>query len=119
MSTPLRILIHGASGRMGRALLRLAAEDARLLVVAAVTGSGRAPEEARDTPVLAADALAKVPPFDVAIDFSQPAGFDAVLALCQARGAALVSGTTGLAPAQREAMAMPLPMKRMPHSPRR
>jgi 4-hydroxy-tetrahydrodipicolinate reductase len=100
MSTPLRILIHGASGRMGRALLRLAAEDARLLVVSAVTGSGRAPEEARATPVLAADALAKAPPFDVAIDFSQPAGFDAVLALCQERGAALVSGTTGLSAGQ-------------------
>ena len=100
MQTPLRILIHGASGRMGRALLRLAAEDARLMVVAAVTGSGRAPEEARDTPVLAADALDRVPAFDAAIDFSQPAGFDAILALCQARGAAIVSGTTGLSPGQ-------------------
>lgn len=104
MSTPVRLIIHGASGRMGRALLRLAAEDARLLVVAAVTGSGRAPEEARDTPVLAAGALPKVPPFDVAIDFSQPPGFDAVLALCQARGAALVSGTTGLSAGQFDAL---------------
>ena len=100
MSPPLRILIHGASGRMGRALLRLAAEDARLLVVSAVTGSGRPPEEARATPVLAAEALAKAPPFDVAVDFSQPAGFDAALALCQERGAALVSGTTGLSAGQ-------------------
>lgn len=89
---------------MGRALLRLAAEDARLLVVAAVTGSGRAPEEARATPVLAAEALAKAPPFDVAIDFSQPGGFDAVLALCQARGTALVSGTTGLSADQMAAL---------------
>ncbi|HEU0152519.1 MAG TPA: 4-hydroxy-tetrahydrodipicolinate reductase [Arenimonas sp.] len=100
MNTPLRLIIHGASGRMGRALLRLAAEDARLLVVAAVTGSGRAPAEAGDTPVLAAGALAQAPPFDVAVDFSQPDGFDAVLALSLARGTALVSGTTGLSAAQ-------------------
>lgn len=100
MNTPLRLIIHGASGRMGRALLRLAAEDARLLVVAAVTGSGRAPDEARDTPVLAAGSLTQAPPFDVAVDFSQPAGFDAIQTLCLDRGAALVSGTTGLTTAQ-------------------
>lgn len=104
MTTPLRLIIHGGSGRMGRALLRLAAEDARLLVVAAVTGSGRAPVEAGATPVLAAGALAKAPPFDVAIDFSQPAGFDPILASCLDRGAALVSGTTGLSADQLAAL---------------
>ncbi|RRT97860.1 4-hydroxy-tetrahydrodipicolinate reductase, partial [Stenotrophomonas sp. 278] len=35
-TTPLRLLIHGASGRMGQALLRLAAEREDLQVVAAV-----------------------------------------------------------------------------------
>ncbi|REM98983.1 4-hydroxy-tetrahydrodipicolinate reductase, partial [Mycobacterium tuberculosis] len=35
--TPLRLLIHGASGRMGQALLRLAADNPALQVVAAVT----------------------------------------------------------------------------------
>lgn len=104
MEKPLRVLIHGASGRMGRALLRLAALDSRLQSVAAVTGRGGAPSEAGSQPVLAAAAMGNAPAFDVAIDFSQPAGFDAVLALCRDRGAALVSGTTGLSSAQFDAL---------------
>lgn len=40
--------------------------------------------------------MGDVPAFDVAIDFSLPDGFDRLLALCRQRGAALVSGTTGL-----------------------
>lgn len=101
---PLRLLIHGASGRMGRALLRLAAADPRFALVAAVSASGKAIAEAVAVPVLAADRLSSAPAFDVAIDFSLPPGFDAVLALCRKRGAALVSGTTGLAPLQRQAL---------------
>ncbi|MGH8028814.1 MAG: 4-hydroxy-tetrahydrodipicolinate reductase, partial [Arenimonas sp.] len=31
-TTPIRLLIHGASGRMGLALLRLAAADPRVCV---------------------------------------------------------------------------------------
>lgn len=88
---PTRLLIHGANGRMGRALMRLAEADPALQVVAS---TGRAD----------VGALAGVPHFDVAVDFSAPDGFDAVLALCQARGKALVSGTTGLQAAQFEAM---------------
>lgn len=76
---------------MGRALIRLAGADPALQVVAS---TGRAD----------VGALAGVPHFDVAVDFSAPDGFDAVLALCQARGKALVSGTTGLQDAQFEAM---------------
>ncbi|HXH00949.1 MAG TPA: 4-hydroxy-tetrahydrodipicolinate reductase, partial [Xanthomonadaceae bacterium] len=34
---PTRLLIHGASGRMGQALLRLAADDPGLAVVGAVS----------------------------------------------------------------------------------
>ncbi|WP_240099193.1 4-hydroxy-tetrahydrodipicolinate reductase [Thermomonas flagellata] len=95
---PIRLLIHGASGRMGRALLRLAAPDPRFTVVAAV--ARRPPADDPAVPWCLAAALEAVPAFDVAVDFSLPDGFDAVLALCQARGAALVSGTTGLAAAQ-------------------
>jgi 4-hydroxy-tetrahydrodipicolinate reductase len=100
MSDPIRILVHGASGRMGRALLRLAAADPRVLVVAAVSRSG-APIEGTQAPVLAGDALAACPEFDVAIDFSLPAAVPLLLALCRQRNAALVSGTTGLDPALR------------------
>lgn len=103
MATPLRLLIHGASGRMGRALLRLAAEDSRLSVVAAVT---RRPDTLADVhvPVFAVADVMSVPEFDVAIDFSLPEAFDSVLALCVSRQRALVSGTTGLSTAQSEAL---------------
>jgi 4-hydroxy-tetrahydrodipicolinate reductase len=104
MSEPVRLLIHGASGRMGRALLRLAGDDPRFAVVAAVSGQGRAVPEAGDVPVLAVDALDSAPAFDVCIDFSLPDGFDRIVDVCQARGAALVSGTTGLDDAQRAAL---------------
>jgi len=105
MDAPLRLLIHGASGRMGRALLRLCAEaPERFEVVGAVS---RKPEQrvVDGVPQFATSELNGVPAFDVAIDFSLPDGFDAILALCVARGKPLVSGTTGLSDAQREALA--------------
>lgn len=95
MNSPIRLLIHGASGRMGQALLRLAALDARFVVVAAASHRGE-PLAGFPLPVFAARALSQCPPFDVAVDFSLPEGFDLVLAECVARHAALVSGTTGL-----------------------
>lgn len=97
-----RILVHGASGRMGSALLRLAPASG-VDVAAAV--SRRLPDDARSPTWLAAERLADAPGFDVAIDFSLPEAFDPVLALCLARGRPLVSGTTGLSDAQREALA--------------
>ena len=100
MNAPIRLLIHGASGRMGRALLRLARADARFHVVAAVSRSGAALDEAGPTPMFPAARLREVPRFELAVDFSLPAAFDAVVELCREREAALVSGTTGLSVAQ-------------------
>jgi len=103
MNTTTRILIHGASGRMGQALLRLAAEREDLQIAAAVARTvGQRVIEG--VPQFAASELSGVPAFDVAIDFSLPEAFDGILAACLARGAALVSGTTGLDDAQRGAM---------------
>ncbi|TYT23768.1 4-hydroxy-tetrahydrodipicolinate reductase [Luteimonas viscosa] len=103
MDKPVRILVHGASGRMGQALLRLASGMKDVSVVAAVQRSvGQRVVDG--TPHFAASELAGTPAFDVAVDFSLPEGFDAVRALCEARGAALVSGTTGLSDAQRAAL---------------
>lgn len=100
---PLRLLIHGASGRMGRALMRLCAESSDCVVVAAV--SRRVEQRVvEQVPQFAATELAGTPAFDVAIDFSLPDGFERLLALCVERGAALVSGTTGLAGPQLEEM---------------
>lgn len=104
-SPPIRLLIHGATGRMGQALLRLCAagEGGDCVVVAAVS---RRPAQrvVEGVPQFATSELGGVPAFDVAIDFSLPEGFDPLLALCRQRGAALVSGTTGLSDAQREAL---------------
>jgi 4-hydroxy-tetrahydrodipicolinate reductase len=86
---------------MGRALLRLIADDARFTVAAAITA--RPCSDLGDVPQLTADGLARAPEFDVAIDFSLPAGFDAILELCRTRRRPLVSGTTGLEDGQRAA----------------
>lgn len=105
MGDSTRLLIHGASGRMGRALLRLCAEGAAdgCEVVAAV--SPRPTQRVVDgIPQFAASELSGVPAFDVAVDFSLPEGFDRLLEACRQRGAALVSGTTGLSDGQRQAM---------------
>jgi len=102
--SPARLLIHGASGRMGQALLRLAAEDARWQVVAAITRHTPAPRVADGVAYFSANELTATPEFDIAIDFSLPAGFDAILALCVERGAGFVSGTTGLDAAQQVAL---------------
>lgn len=99
-----RILIHGASGRMGQALLRLAAECDDLVPVAAVSRAQPAQRVVDGVPHFAISELHGVPAFDVAIDFSLPQGFDTILALCIERGAALVSGTTGLEASQRAAL---------------
>lgn len=101
--SPLRILVHGASGRMGRALLRLAPERSDLVLVAAATRAGAPLPEAPGLPVLATPALDAAPLFDLAIDFSLPEAFDGILGLCRRRGVGLVSGTTGLSDAQFEA----------------
>ena len=103
MSTNLRLLIHGASGRMGQALLRIAAETEGLDVVAAVQRKvGQRVVEG--VPFFAAAELHGAPPFDAAVDFSLPEAFDPILALCLERGSAFVSGTTGLSEAQRGAL---------------
>ena len=103
MDAPTRLLIHGASGRMGQALQRLCQEGGGCQVVAAV--SRKVGSRAIDgIPQFAASELAGVPEFDVAIDFSLPEGFDAILELCLRRGAALASGTTGLSSEQQSAL---------------
>ena len=90
---------------MGQALLRLAAEDPSLQVVAAVVRKLPEQRVVDGVPYFAAQELPGVPAFDVAIDFSLPQGFDPVLALCVERGAAFVSGTTGIDDAQQAALA--------------
>src|SRR5690606_18693821 len=104
MGEPTRLLIHGATGRMGRALLRLCAERDDCRVVGAVSSRSPAQRVVDGIPHFSAAELGGAPGFDVAIDFSLPGGFDAILAACLARDSALVSGTTGLSEAQQAAL---------------
>lgn len=108
---PIRCAVAGASGRMGERLLALAAADPALRVVAAWVGPD---SQRRGQPVPGLPALAYTAVGDgdgdgqgpqVVIDFSAPAGFDPVLSWCMRHGAALVGGTTGLDPDQRQALA--------------
>lgn len=100
MGNPTKLLIHGATGRMGGALLGLCAARDDCRVVGAISSRSPAQRVVDGVPHFAAAELGGAPDFDVAIDFSLPAGFDAILAACVARGAGLVSGTTGLSEAQ-------------------
>ena len=89
-----RVVIHGASGRMGQALVRLCSGYPRLRLVAVV--AGREPPEVVGVPGFRAAQIDALPEFDLCIDFSLPQAFDPLLACCVERGAAMISGTTGL-----------------------
>ena len=95
-AAPLNIIIHGASGRMGQTLIRLAGQADDLKLVAAVSRRTPSQRVIDGIPQFAASELAGLPPFDVAIDFSLPEGVAALARLCADRGAGLVCGTTGL-----------------------
>ncbi|MBS0319506.1 MAG: 4-hydroxy-tetrahydrodipicolinate reductase [Proteobacteria bacterium] len=109
----MRIAIAGASGRMGRALIRatLAAPDLTLAAALDVPGSpalGTDAGAAAGTPdgiTITDDLQASVRLADVLIDFTRPAGTLAHADACAGAGCALVVGTTGLAPADRAALA--------------
>lgn len=89
---------------MGQALVRLAGEQGGLSIVGAVART-TGQRVIDGIPQYADKELSGVPAFDVAIDFSLPQGLEAILALCVQRGAALVSGTTGLDEAQKHRLA--------------
>jgi 4-hydroxy-tetrahydrodipicolinate reductase len=89
---------------MGQALLRLCAEAPERFTVAGAVSRKPQQRVVDGVPQFAAAELNGVPAFDVAVDFSLPEAFDAVLALCVARKSGFVSGTTGLHEAQRIAL---------------
>jgi 4-hydroxy-tetrahydrodipicolinate reductase len=103
-----RVAIHGAAGRMGRNLINACLERDDLELTAALEHAGH-PALGHDAAILAGGEAVGVPVtdeidaavFDVAVDFSRPAGTLALLAHCQQRGAPLVIGTTGFSPEQR------------------
>lgn len=107
MTSQTQIAIHGAAGRMGRALLEAVVNHPQLKVSAAI--------EHADSPVLGSDAgllgeagqgvtvtrLGEAGAFDVLVDFSLPAASLAAIRACRDMGRAVVTGTTGYSADQR------------------
>lgn len=91
MPQPTRILLTGASGRMGGEVRTAIARHPGAVLAGALA------REARDGEGISAwSTLDDAPDFDVLLDFSRPQALAACIALCEARGRALVTGTTGL-----------------------
>lgn len=106
----LRLAVVGASGRMGRAVVRLAPLSG-LVVTRAVASAG----VGRDAGELAGCERIGVPVerdvsslaaggFDVVIDFSAPEATFALAEMSTTTGAAIVSGTTGLGDRENRAL---------------
>ena len=91
-----RVLINGALGHMGQAVLAaLKADDGELVPAVGID------IQRGDFPgALFSSAEDVDAPFDVAIDFSRPQATMAVLDLCLREGKPLVTGTTGLGEAE-------------------
>jgi len=103
-SPAVRAVLVGATGRMGRALVRAAPSFPRLVISAAIARPG-SPAVGQDAGTLAgcaplgvkvtADLTAALARADVALDFSRAEALAATLAACRERGRALLVGTTG------------------------
>jgi 4-hydroxy-tetrahydrodipicolinate reductase len=102
MSEPLKVVVHGAAGRMGQRITALTAADDDLVVFAAVDAFAvgkDAGEVAGIGPIgvaITAEIPAEQP--DVVIDFSVPAALLKLAPICAERKIPLVAATTGLEP---------------------
>ncbi len=111
MSERIALVVHGAGGRMGQAILRLAAGMPDVQVTSALVRAG-SPLEGH--PIVGT--LGTAPDITyraelderddagVILDVAGPGAFDAALALARSRGCAFVSGSTGLGEASRAAL---------------
>ena len=98
----LRLVVHGAAGRMGRRVVAATAADSRVQLVAALDRAG-GPHSGEDAGVLAGVGSLGVPvtadwegPADVIIDFSLPGAVAGIARLATARKVPLVVATTGM-----------------------
>lgn len=101
-----KILVHGVSGRMGRAIVRVIEETPGATLAAAIAREGSSClgvdagvlSGVKPLGVLVTDDLegALASGVDVVIDFSLPEGTDRVIAACAEKRIAVVVGTTGL-----------------------
>jgi 4-hydroxy-tetrahydrodipicolinate reductase len=104
-----RIAVLGATGKMGNAIIRAMAATPGATLAAAVERAGH-PALGQDAGVIVSGASAGVPitagtptnKTDVWIDFSIPAATLNAVRAAQSMGVAIVVGTTGLSPGDRE-----------------
>jgi len=108
--SPVRVVVAGAGGRMGRALLEAATATGGVVLAAALDAAGSS-AAGRDAGELTAGARGTVVGTDVAaalgagavlIDFTRPEGTLAHVRACHAARSPMVIGTTGFTPAQLE-----------------
>lgn len=102
---PLKVAVCGATGRMGRAVIRLCHAADNLTLVGACTSPNN-PELGQDAgsvagaPIagvaLSADVESSLLGADVVVDFSLPPAFQRLVRAASTQGVALVSGTTGV-----------------------
>lgn len=95
------VVLVGAAGRMGRAVADALAGASDLTLRACVDPSAN---RAGDGGVWHGDVGEATRAGDVVVEFSSPAGCAAAARACRERGAALVSGTTGLGPDEEAAL---------------
>jgi len=113
ISSPLRIAIAGASGRMGRMLIEavLNAPDCELAGALDISGNPALGIDAgaflgRSTGVIiTSDVAAGLARSQVLIDFTRPEGTLAHLRVCQQLGVKMVIGTTGFGDADKAQLA--------------
>lgn len=101
----IRIVIHGADGRMGRAVAAAAGDADGITVVGGVCPAGqdfRIPGWPDAAVAASLDQLGA--DFEVLIDFSTPEGAAAAARHAGESGHALVTGTTGLGASQKETL---------------
>lgn len=107
---PVKIAVNGAAGRMGIRILQLLREDPRTQIVAALDRAGH-PATGRDiaeligapaSGILLGDLPEQLAGVDTVIDFSAPQATMTIAEACARQGIALVVGTTGLEPEQKE-----------------
>lgn len=110
MKSPVRVVIHGAAGRMGQRLVALAAADVSLTIAGAIESSQHprlgddAGTVAGIDPILTPLSAQFPSQADVVIDFSNPHGADHVIQEASRLGLPLVMATTGLHDTTKEAL---------------
>ena len=104
-----RIAVVGASGRMGLALIKAAADNNALSAAISRTAVGKDAGELAGIPTqnisITYDLEAVLDDFDVLIDFTRPEPSMEYIEICRKAGKKIVIGTTGFSEAQKAKIA--------------